>query len=1247
MDMPFFFDRIMRAFRGPEKSKYSSDRLKGPHSRRLQIEPLEDRTLLAFCYVDANATGTGGNGTSWNTAYKTLQEALEAAAAPGSNITEIWVAKGTYTPTPTFQATDPRSATFSLVNGVSIYGGFAGNESSKNARAMINNEYVHQTILSGDLGRNDNLSNPDTIRDNAYTVLSGSGLSATMVIEGLTITGGNADTVSGGGVALSHCSNVTLDKLNITGNNASNGAGVFIVGGSVTIKGCSITENFASNYGGGVHFGSGTPPGTLKVESSVIANNAANSGGGGLYQAAGTINVSASHFSGNTGLYGAGLLQEAKGIGTITYSSFLSNVAPNRYSTQGQGGGVCQFGEMNISYTTFANNVAGLGGGIFFSNNADSKDPKSPSTYSNLTISQNVGRPTDNRVTSGGIYIVSGLLNLNASIVAGNTATANPDIFGEREGVDKGDPKSTLVLCGSNNVIGVGTGIPEIPTGEGSPSFAVGKTIIANNSQGNQVGTIGSPLNPKVGDPTGETNKVTFVLPLLAGSPALGKGTTIGVVASATAERSGQTYVVRSLEDKISTGSELLTFRAAFEAANSNIAVGNAPAGSFTQTDVITFAEGVTGTIYLNGKALTVYGGLTISGWTAPHSSNVSSPGAMNYLAIDAGHRSSVIKVIGNVNVRLSEITLLGGYSPVNGGGMVAYSSNITLNKVAIRDSHSLGQEGGGGFYARNATLNATDIIVSGCTAAVAGGGMLLNATEAIIVGASIYQNRAKEEGGGIFMTNPIPAGKNSVISNATFAQNRSSRGAGLAILNTSVRLAHLTVTKNVGEYSGGIMVGVLAKVQMYNSIVADNFSYISPDIEIYYNNAGDPNNAVLQGAFNLIGNGTGQNSLVNNVNGNIVGTVANPINPRFAGPSYYNGQLIYPLLSSSRAVDAGNSDYSRGNGSTVLVYDVRGKGYDRIAAKTGNELKVDMGACEFQPNLVGSIQAPQGTTVLLGQELDFKGIVVPGSNAAQKFLWDFNNNGVFGEIVPWATQGDEFGEIVRFLSEGIIPPLGSGLYPIRLILEDSSGRRSEPFELEIRILSEAPTFTIYGKTTFNAREANYWEIVAENTQYDPIMRWEIHWGNGFIDVINGGPRNRIFIYHLYTATGTYDFTVKTVSLFGDKREFSLKFNVQAKPAPSLAAPSPVMEIESVFTPLVDEILPIPSSNTTPTTQQAAYQRFWEEADPDTYLSSEKESVYDIATLDLYERVPDRVIANWNTFDEVLVTERKKGLFSF
>lgn len=95
-------------------------------------------------YVDARASGMN-SGTSWADAFTDLQSALATAARqPRTSNVQIWVASGTYKPTP---STD-RAASFALINGSALYGGFAGDEVALEQRDWRANP----TTLSGDIG---------------------------------------------------------------------------------------------------------------------------------------------------------------------------------------------------------------------------------------------------------------------------------------------------------------------------------------------------------------------------------------------------------------------------------------------------------------------------------------------------------------------------------------------------------------------------------------------------------------------------------------------------------------------------------------------------------------------------------------------------------------------------------------------------------------------------------------------------------------------------------------------------------------------------------------------------------------------------------------------------------------------------------------------------------------------------------------------------------------------------------------
>jgi hypothetical protein len=134
-------------------------------------------------YVDA-AVAASGVGNSWAGAYKTLQEALNTASSC-SNVTEIWVKKGTYYPSQ-YPAgctnCSSRDYTFLLKNNLAIYGGFSGSETSINDRNLAANA----SVVSGDIG------NAGDNNDNCHHVVMSLNCDASAIFDGFTVVGGQA-----------------------------------------------------------------------------------------------------------------------------------------------------------------------------------------------------------------------------------------------------------------------------------------------------------------------------------------------------------------------------------------------------------------------------------------------------------------------------------------------------------------------------------------------------------------------------------------------------------------------------------------------------------------------------------------------------------------------------------------------------------------------------------------------------------------------------------------------------------------------------------------------------------------------------------------------------------------------------------------------------------------------------------------------------------------------------------------------
>ena len=243
-------------------------------------------------YVDDD--GAAGNGcTSWADACPDLQTALGQAGRGD----EIWVAAGTYKP----DASGDRTATFQLKSGVAVYGGFAGTETLRSQRDWA----THVTTLSGDIGT------AGAATDNSYHVVTGSGTDATAVLDGFTITGGNADGSaphnSGGGMYNSGGS-PTLTNVTFSGNSAhlrrrdvqrqrqqpdadqrhlQRQLGAIRrrriyndSASSPTLTNVTFSGNSATSYGGGIYNSSGSP----SLANSILWGNSAGSDGAQIYR---------------------------------------------------------------------------------------------------------------------------------------------------------------------------------------------------------------------------------------------------------------------------------------------------------------------------------------------------------------------------------------------------------------------------------------------------------------------------------------------------------------------------------------------------------------------------------------------------------------------------------------------------------------------------------------------------------------------------------------------------------------------------------------------------------------------------------------------------------------------------------------------------------------------------------------------------------------------------------------------------
>ncbi|MCK4660435.1 MAG: right-handed parallel beta-helix repeat-containing protein [Phycisphaerae bacterium] len=347
-------------------------------------------------FVDADALGAN-DGTSWADAFADLQDAISQVATNGMP-TQIWIAAGTYTPA------DPggdRTATFQLLDGVGLFGGFAGGETSFAQR----DPDVNETILSGDLNGDDHTGGDCT--ENSYHVVTGSDTDTTAVLDGVTVSAGNAD-----------------------GSPPFNrGAALYVQEGHPAVRDCRFIDNQATFAA--VYFTESSPT----LAGCTFAWNAGYSGGGGggLYSDLHSHPVlTECTFHANTADVGGGMFSSAFATPVLVNCLFVGNWAGS------DGGGMYIANSApTLTNCTFSDNVADRDcGGIYVTVNSD-------------TVVQNCilwgNRDGAGTGSSAQLYVVSGSAEVSHSCVqggwsgAGGTGNIETDPGFVRDPSDGGD----------------------------------------------------------------------------------------------------------------------------------------------------------------------------------------------------------------------------------------------------------------------------------------------------------------------------------------------------------------------------------------------------------------------------------------------------------------------------------------------------------------------------------------------------------------------------------------------------------------------------------------------------------------------------------------------------------------------------------------------------------------------------------------------------------------------------------------
>ena len=513
-------------------------------------------------------------------------------------------------------------------------------------------------------------------------------------------------------------------------------------------------------------------------------------------------------------------------------------------------------------------------------------------------------------LTGGGIYRTSGTVTLNNTIVAGNTAATDANVFGTFTGTNNltsGDPK--LSALADNG----GASKTMQPRGDSPAINAAGSSSLTVDQRGasRPVGAakdIGSvevtttAVNPAELATTATVRPTLSWLAPGSSSSQLFLGTDPNALVSQGTQAAPYTITTSLLPattyywrvDATYNGAVFAGTIYSFTTRPKNLVVDSLSddnngittngislrdallevAGT-TPPEVISFAPALNGqTITLVGNFLTVTTSVTIDASSLPDGITINGNGAVT------GQRVFYVNA-GVQDVLFNSLSITGGRSTQTGGGIQNFG-NLSLLACTI---HHCFATGSGGAIASNGNLS--------------------------LVRSTLHDNEATASGGGI-----VSNSGTLTITNSTLTGNKSTGGLGGGILNFSaLAVSSSTISGNSALLDGGGIFTQGGTAQFKNTILAANSGTSQFDLSV-------SGTTVTTLGGNLLGSEswfTNQFPIGNpNANGDIVSTNAYRIDPGLA-PLARNGGATptMSLLPGSPAIDRGVA--------TTLLTDQRG----------------------------------------------------------------------------------------------------------------------------------------------------------------------------------------------------------------------------------------------------------------------------------------------------------------------------------
>lgn len=610
---------------------------------------------------------------------------------------------------------------------------------------------------------------------------------------------------SGGAVYTDSGCTVTVSGCTFEGNSAEKGGAVAAMG-DVTLNACTVKNNRAELYGGGIYVNTKDKDKVTIKGKTVFSSNSSGTDGGAVYAESGKLIVSDTSFTDNQAVVSGGAVVTAK-----TAEAELSKSAFSRNKCSQNGGAVLNEGSLLLKEISLTDNSSEYGGGI----------------YNSGSITVTGTEITGNTCTEkgGGIFQNDGTVTLGGGLTKIKSNTKNDD----ENDISFGTFSKITVTGRFERSTRIGMIISDLQT-EITTGYGKNNTVSANNYffVNNEEYRI-SPDSKKTEvvvekDPNSIRNTTKTLVEVYAGEKRTSKNE---YSTPADAWSKAVSSAASDKETVITLGGDWVLSEMSEIGSEKHITIDLN--GHYIKRDLDYDKKSKGGLFTVKDKAvLTVkdsspesagYDGIRGGVLTGGASSDTGGCFEITEKGKVIMNGGTIYDCItdedgGAVRIADGEFTLTGGRiyhcqtidsaDSCNGGAIFLDKGTVRLTDCTVENCSS--EDHGGAIYSDGGEIYLKKVTFSGNQCRDYGGAICLwDETLLEARNCRFSDNKTEEDGGAVYVEDAPADHKAILFDNCIFRGNRADRdGGALFVCDDGVALSNTEITKNSAKKRGG-----------------------------------------------------------------------------------------------------------------------------------------------------------------------------------------------------------------------------------------------------------------------------------------------------------------------------------------------------------------------------------------------------------------------------------------------------------